>query len=39
MILQEKEGCDTGEDLEVDDVPADSDTTTEAQVSSCLLPK
>ncbi len=31
------EGCDTGEDLDVDDVPADSDTTTEAQVS-CLLP-
>ncbi len=37
--MQEMEGCDTGEDLDVDDVPIDSDMTTEAQVSTCLLPK
>ncbi len=34
MSMQEVEGCDGGEDLDVDDVPIDPDETVESQVNN-----
>ncbi len=33
MLMQEMEGCDIGEDLDVDGVPTDSDKTVETEVN------